>query len=135
MVPLTHVNLCASANNVLCSLALIPEDRRLNVMPLFHNHGLIAAVLASAAAGASIVCTSGFRVSEFYNWLEEFQPTCIPRCQLCISRCRRFRSQPRRTGSLLASLHSLIICFFAARRHAEPGVNIRSTGNRSVRDD
>ncbi|MBM2842349.1 MAG: AMP-dependent synthetase [Anaerolineales bacterium] len=40
MVPLTHANLCVSAENVRASLALVPDDRCLNVMPLFHIHGL-----------------------------------------------------------------------------------------------
>ena len=33
------------------TLALTPDDRCLNIMPLFHIHGLIAAMLASLAAG------------------------------------------------------------------------------------
>ncbi|MCJ7706422.1 MAG: AMP-binding protein, partial [Anaerolineales bacterium] len=60
MVPLTHANLCASAENVRASLGLTQADRCLNVMPLFHIHGLVAAVLASLAAGASVVCAPGF---------------------------------------------------------------------------
>src|SRR5439155_23485723 len=40
MVPLTHANICASAHNVGRALALTAEDRCMNVMPLFHIHGL-----------------------------------------------------------------------------------------------
>ena len=38
-----------------------PSDRCLNVMPLFHIHGLIAAVLASLAAGGSVVLHAGLQ--------------------------------------------------------------------------
>src|SRR4029078_672397 len=53
LVQLTHANLAASARNIGRSLQLTPADLCLNVMPLFHIHGLVAAVLASLAAGAS----------------------------------------------------------------------------------
>jgi acyl-CoA synthetase (AMP-forming)/AMP-acid ligase II len=71
MVALTQANLCASAENVARSLALEPGDRCLNVMPLFHIHGLVAAVLASLAAGGSVFCTPGFHALRFFSWLEE----------------------------------------------------------------
>ena len=60
IVPLTHANLAASAANIGATLRLTPDDRCLNIMPLFHIHGLVAAVLASLAAGGSVVCTPGF---------------------------------------------------------------------------
>ena len=74
-VPLTHANLAASARNVGATLALGPADRCLNVMPLFHIHGLVAATLASLAAGASVVCTPGFSAAAFLGWLDQFRPT------------------------------------------------------------
>lgn len=75
MVPLSHKNLCISAHNVKTSLALTEIDRCLNVMPLFHIHGLIGALLSSMAAGASVVCTPGFYTPDFLEWLEEHEPT------------------------------------------------------------
>jgi acyl-CoA synthetase (AMP-forming)/AMP-acid ligase II/thioesterase domain-containing protein len=75
IVPLTHANLCTSARNIAASLSLTPEDRCLNVMPLFHIHGLIGAVLSSLTAGASVVCTPGFSASMFFQWVETFRPT------------------------------------------------------------
>ena len=74
-VPLTHANICASARHIVAALALGPDDRCLNVMPLFHIHGLMAAVLASLTAGGSVVCTPGLRVPEFFGWVEEYHPT------------------------------------------------------------
>ncbi|MGB8646884.1 MAG: AMP-binding protein [Anaerolineae bacterium] len=74
-VPLTHANLYASAHHVQSSLELGPQDRCLNVMPLFHIHGLVAAVLSSLVAGGSVVCTPGFDPTRFYEWLAEHRPT------------------------------------------------------------
>ena len=75
MVPLSHRNICASAQHILQNLALVPEDRCLNVMPLFHIHGLMAAVLSSLAAGASVFCTPGFNALKFFSWMKEARPS------------------------------------------------------------
>jgi acyl-CoA synthetase (AMP-forming)/AMP-acid ligase II len=75
VVSLTQTNLCTAAYNIRAALALVERDRCLNVMPLFHGHGLLGAMLASLAAGASVVCTPGFAVPEFFPWMAEFHPT------------------------------------------------------------
>ena len=75
IVPLTHANLCASAANIGAVLKLTAEDRGLNVMPLFHIHGLMAALVSSLAAGASVVCGASFQAVKFFEWLAEFQPS------------------------------------------------------------
>ncbi len=75
MVPLTNRNVRRSAYNIAESLTLTESDRCLNVMPLFHIHGLIGAVLASIHAGASIVCTPGFDVARFYEDMSKMSPT------------------------------------------------------------
>ena len=75
IVPLTHANLCKSAQNVAASLALSPSDRCLNVMPLFHIHGLVGALLSSLTARAQVVCTPGFHALRFFDWFDEFRPT------------------------------------------------------------
>jgi len=75
LVPLSQQNVCASARNVSLSLELISTDYCLNIMPLFHIHGLIAAVLGSIHAGACVNCTPGFNALKFFVWLEEIRPT------------------------------------------------------------
>ena len=75
IVPLSHANLCASARNIGRTLELSAVDRCLNVMPLFHIHGLVAAVLASLGAGASVHCTPGFNALKFFAWMEAVRPT------------------------------------------------------------
>ena len=75
IVPLSHLNVCASATNIAYTLGLRPQDKCLNVMPLFHIHGLIGALLSSIAAGGSIHCTSGFNAMKFFGWLDQVKPT------------------------------------------------------------
>jgi len=75
IVPLLHANVTASARNIVASLALTANDRCLNVMPLFHIHGLIAAVSASLAAGGQIWCAPGFNALQFFPHLRDARPT------------------------------------------------------------
>jgi oxalate---CoA ligase len=75
IVPLTQSNLCTSAHNISQTLQLSPQDRCLNIMPLFHIHGLMAATLSSLEAGANVFCTPGFYAPNFYEWLTVHKPT------------------------------------------------------------
>ncbi len=75
IVPLLHRNVCASAKNIRATLSLTPEDRCLNVMPLFHIHGLMAPVLSSLSTGAAVACTPGFNALKFFARLHEVEPT------------------------------------------------------------
>jgi acyl-CoA synthetase (AMP-forming)/AMP-acid ligase II/acyl carrier protein len=75
IVPLTHTNLCVSARHILSTLQLTSNDRCLNIAPLFHIHGLMAAVMASLSAGGSVVCTPGAEAPRFFQWMAEARPT------------------------------------------------------------
>ena len=75
IVPLTHRHLLSSARNVRSTLGLQPADRCLNVMPLFHIHGIVAALLASLDAGGSVACTPGFHQIRFFEWLHALGAT------------------------------------------------------------
>ena len=75
IVPLTQANLFVSAQSIATSLSLSSDDRCLNVMPLFHIHGLVAAVLASLSAHASVICTPGFAGDSFFGWVDELCPS------------------------------------------------------------
>ena len=75
LVPATHGASCRSAGNAGVTLGLGADDRLLNMMPFFHAHGLFSGLLASLAAGSSIVCTAGFEADRFFDWLEEFKPS------------------------------------------------------------
>ena len=75
IVPLAQSNLCASANHIRNTLRLTGTDCGLNIMPLFHIHGLIAGILAPLSAGSQIFCTPGFNALKFFAWMDEAKPT------------------------------------------------------------
>lgn len=75
IVPLTQANVTASAQNIATSLEFSDADRGLNIMPLFHIHGLIAGLLAPLSRGGQIFCTPGFNALKFFAWMEECKPT------------------------------------------------------------
>jgi acyl-CoA synthetase (AMP-forming)/AMP-acid ligase II len=75
IVPLSQRNLCASARHIGATLRFTAQDRGLNIMPLFHIHGLIAGVLAPLSAGSMVSCTPGFNALRFFAWMDEARPT------------------------------------------------------------
>ncbi|MFI5047341.1 MAG: AMP-binding protein [Acidimicrobiia bacterium] len=75
LVPIAPSSLLQSARTVAATLDLTADDRCLNVMPLFHVHGLVAALVASITAGASVVCTPGFGARDVPGWIDELRPT------------------------------------------------------------
>lgn len=75
IVPLSHRNVTASAGNIKNTLRLAPGDKCLNIMPLFHIHGLIAVILSSMEAGTEVCCTPGFNALKFFSWLDGEKPT------------------------------------------------------------
>ena len=115
IVPLTHANLCASARHIRDSLQLTAADRCLNVMPLFHIHGLIAGTVASIAAGSSVVCPPAFSAPDFFTWLKLSAPTwytAVPTMhQAILARADQNNAVIARPAP---SLHPLFLCSLAA---------------------
>ena len=136
IVPLSHRNVCASARHIGETLALGRDDRCLNVMPLFHIHGLIAAVLTSVAAGGSVVCAPGFNALRFFAWLAAAQPswyTAVPTMhQAILTRAAPQRRRPRRRPP---ALHPLLLRLPAPLRHGRPRSDLRRARDRVLRHD
>jgi acyl-CoA synthetase (AMP-forming)/AMP-acid ligase II len=118
MVPLTQRNITASARHIVGTLNLSPDDTCLNIMPLFHIHGLMAAVLSSLAAGAQVWCSPGFNPLKFFGWLDDVRPswyTAVPTMhQTILARVERNpevidRSRLRLIRSSSASLPSAVM--------------------------
>lgn len=63
MVPWTHDNVETSVRGVIDTYELGPEDATVAVMPLFHGHGLIAALLSTLVSGGSVLIPAGGRFS------------------------------------------------------------------------
>ncbi len=97
IVQQSHASICISAYAHSAALALKETDRCLNVLPLFHGHGLHATLVASLAAGASVVCTPGFDVNRFSGWLTAFQPTEVTSSPIA---CNPLPPHERKAGSV-----------------------------------
>jgi acyl-CoA synthetase (AMP-forming)/AMP-acid ligase II len=75
IVPLSQRNVSVSAGNIAETLSFTANDCGLNIMPLFHIHGLMAGVLAPSSAGGRVFCTPGFNALRFFAWMDEAKPT------------------------------------------------------------
>ena len=95
LVGLSHSQLLASARQIGQALALTPQDRSLNIMPLFHIHGLMAGLLAPLLAGGSVYVCERFDALTFFTDLERAKPTyysAVPTMhQLIVARASRNR--------------------------------------------
>ena len=102
IVPLQQRHLARSAAGIAESLVLTAADRSLQVMPLFHIHGLLAGLLAPLSAGGSVACTEGFDAFRFFAQLKELRPTyytAVPTMhQMAIARSARHRDAARNAG-------------------------------------
>lgn len=81
IVPLSQRNVAVSAGNIAETVKFTAKDRGLNIMPLFHIHGLIAGILAPLSAGSYVFCSPGFNALKFFAWMEECKPnwyTAVP---------------------------------------------------------
>jgi acyl-CoA synthetase (AMP-forming)/AMP-acid ligase II len=74
-VPLSHLNLMTSAQNVAETYQLTSEDVSLCVMPLFHVHGLVASTLATFFTGGTVVVPPKFNPLSFWSTVREHRAT------------------------------------------------------------
>lgn len=82
-VPLTHANLIASINNISQTYQLQPSDAVLLVMPLFHVHGLMAALNSTLATGGCVILPPQIKFSATKFWHNAVSGkatwvTCVP---------------------------------------------------------
>eukprot|EP00300_Choanocystis_sp_HF-7_P041468 c8209_g1_i2.p1 GENE.c8209_g1_i2~~c8209_g1_i2.p1 ORF type:complete len:527 (+),score=-6.45 c8209_g1_i2:3-1583(+) len=74
-VPLTHLNLTTSLQNIANTYELSPSDTSLIVMPLFHVHGLMGQLLSILFSGGSMVIPVKFSASKFWAYVEAYSCT------------------------------------------------------------
>jgi acyl-CoA synthetase (AMP-forming)/AMP-acid ligase II len=74
-VPLTHRNLMASVSNIADGYRLTQDDRTLLVMPLFHVHGLIGAMLSTLYSGGAVIAPSRFSAGHFWPTAQSWRAT------------------------------------------------------------
>jgi acyl-CoA synthetase (AMP-forming)/AMP-acid ligase II len=68
VVPLTQENLAASIDDICATYQLNHSDATLQVMPLYHGHGLIAGLLASLASGGAVYLPRNGKFSASAFW-------------------------------------------------------------------
>ena len=126
IVPLTHANICASAYSSGAALALRETDRCLNVLPLFHGHGLIATVMASLAAGASIVMHARLRHRAFLRMDHDLSADLVlRRADHASSHSRPGSTASRASGRQPVALDPLRFGSAAATRFRGTGADLR----------
>lgn len=74
-VPLRQDRVCRNAAAIAGSLGLTTADRCLNLMPLFHVHGLIGCLLATLYSGGTTIAAPGFQPDRIAAWLRDLSPT------------------------------------------------------------
>jgi len=68
MVPWTHKNIIASVRAIVAGYGLGPQDATVAVMPLYHGHGLLAALLSTLASGGAVLLPARGRFSAHTFW-------------------------------------------------------------------
>ncbi|WP_163756859.1 FadD7 family fatty acid--CoA ligase [Mycobacterium botniense] len=68
MVPWTCDNIASAVRGVIDTYRLGPQDATVAVMPLFHGHGLVAALLSTLASGGTVLLPAGGRFSAHTFW-------------------------------------------------------------------
>ena len=74
LVPLSQRNITVSALNTVKTLQLTSADRCLNLMPVFHIHGLVV-TLSCIFGGGTVINTPSFDGESFFDWLDKLGPT------------------------------------------------------------
>jgi acyl-CoA synthetase (AMP-forming)/AMP-acid ligase II len=68
MVPWTHDNIVGSVRAIIAGYQLGPQDATLAVMPLYHGHGLISALLSTLASGGTVLLPARGKFSAHTFW-------------------------------------------------------------------
>jgi acyl-CoA synthetase (AMP-forming)/AMP-acid ligase II len=68
MVPWTHTNIASSVRAIIAAYQLGPADATVAVMPLYHGHGLIAALLSTLASGGTVLLPARGKFSAHTFW-------------------------------------------------------------------
>jgi acyl-CoA synthetase (AMP-forming)/AMP-acid ligase II len=68
MVPWTRANLAGSVRAIIAGYRLGPRDATVAVMPLYHGHGLVAALLSTLASGGTVLLPARGKFSAHTFW-------------------------------------------------------------------
>jgi acyl-CoA synthetase (AMP-forming)/AMP-acid ligase II len=68
MVPWTRGNIASSVRAIIAGYRFGPHDATVAVMPLYHGHGLLAALLSTLASGGTVLLPARGRFSAHTFW-------------------------------------------------------------------
>ncbi len=68
MGPWTHANIASSVRAIIAGYRLGPQDATVAVMPLYHGHGLLAALLSTLVSGGTVLLPARGRFSAHTFW-------------------------------------------------------------------
>ena len=71
-VLLSHANLIAGGENTQLAHDLVPADRALCVLPLYHINGLTVTIMGPLISGGSVVLPQRFSVSRFWPLITQY---------------------------------------------------------------
>ncbi|MBZ5611121.1 MAG: AMP-binding protein [Acidobacteriia bacterium] len=75
LAPTSHRGVCSSLVHRRRLYDLTSDDRCLSMAAAFHTGGLVGSLATPLWSGGSVVCTPGFHVEGFFEWLDEYRPT------------------------------------------------------------
>ncbi len=75
IVPVRHRQLSATSDYSARLFELTAEDRCLNLMPLFHAHGLYSSLAGTFISGSSLINLPDFSSDSFFRMLVTLRPT------------------------------------------------------------
>jgi acyl-CoA synthetase (AMP-forming)/AMP-acid ligase II len=103
MVPWTRGNIASSVRAIIAGYRLGPQDATVAVMPLYHGHGLLAALLSTLASGGTVLLPARGRFSAHTFWddidaVGATWYTAVPTIhQILLERAETDRSRNKRT--------------------------------------
>lgn len=68
----THRSILAHGRNSILAHKLTSTDRSLLVLPLYHINAECVTLVPTLMSGGSVVIPHGFRVSQFWDWLDDY---------------------------------------------------------------
>jgi amino acid adenylation domain-containing protein len=71
----SHRTILAGARNSVAAHKLTASDRSLLVLPLYHINAECVTLIPTLMSGGSVVVPHRFSVSQFWDWLDEYQCT------------------------------------------------------------
>jgi acyl-CoA synthetase (AMP-forming)/AMP-acid ligase II len=104
MVPWTRGNIASSVRAIIAGYRLGPKDATVAVMPLYHGHGLLAALLSTLASGGTVLLPARGRFSAHTFWddIDAVQATwytAVPTIhQILLERAETDRSRNKRAA-------------------------------------